>query len=276
MNTTVFTTVINASAAKVWLVLWSDVTYRRWTSVFSESSHAVSDWNEGSKIQFLDGQGRGMHGVIEKKVQPSIMVFRHIGEIKDGQETVSDWGGAHESYFLTEENGQTTLRAELEMTEEFKSYFEKTFPLALQKVKEISEQPVELSIEARVQADPAKVWEYWTNPAHITQWNFAIDTWHCPAATNDLRVGGSFSSRMEAKDGSFGFDFGGIYSEVLPQEKIAYTMGDGRRCAVHFRPDNGGTAISSRFDAEEENSFDMQQMGWQAILNNFKAYTEAH
>lgn len=131
-----------------------------------------------------------------------------------------------------------------------------------------------ITIEALVKADPKKVWKYWTEPNHITQWNFASPDWQCPRASNDLRVGGTYSARMEAKDGSFGFDFDAIYDEVQTEKKITYTMGDGRKATTTFEPANGGTKVMTIFDAENTHPIEMQKDGWQAILNNFKTHTE--
>jgi uncharacterized protein YndB with AHSA1/START domain len=121
-----------------------------------------------------------------------------------------------------------------------------------------------------------KVWEYWTNPDHITKWNQASEDWHTPWAKNDIRTGGAFSARMEAKDGSYGFEFAGVYDEVRPQEYIEYRMEDGRKVTVEFIKENGGTRLVERFEAEQTNSIEMQQGGWQAILDSFKNYTEKH
>lgn len=136
-------------------------------------------------------------------------------------------------------------------------------------------QATVITVEATVHAPVATVWESWTNPAHITKWNNASDDWHTPWSKNDLRVGGSFSSRMEAKDGSFGFEFGGVYDAVTTNELIAYTMADGRKVMVEFSAEGDATKVVEHFDAENENPVDMQQMGWQAILDNFKKYTES-
>lgn len=125
-------------------------------------------------------------------------------------------------------------------------------------------------------ASVEKVWFLWTLPEHITQWNNASPDWHTPRAENDLRAGGKFLSRMEAKDGSFGFDFWGIYDEVKTNELIAYTMGDGRKAEVHFTSKGNETQIITSFEAEEENSEELQKAGWQAILDNFKNYTETN
>ncbi len=136
--------------------------------------------------------------------------------------------------------------------------------------------PTIITVETTVNAPLDTVWNFWTTPEHIMQWNSASDDWHTPSATNDLREGGSFTARMEAKDGSMGFDFGGTYTKVLGQKQIDYTIGDGRKVSVMFEEKDGGTHITESFDAESENPVEMQRGGWQSILENFKKYTEAH
>ena len=131
-----------------------------------------------------------------------------------------------------------------------------------------------ITVSATVNAQAEKVWNYWTAPGHITQWNNASPDWHTPHAENDLRIGGKFSSRMEAKDGSMGFDFWGIYNEIKLHELIAYTMGDGRRAKIIFEADGNQTKITETFEAETENSIELQRGGWQAILDSFKKYAE--
>ena len=131
-----------------------------------------------------------------------------------------------------------------------------------------------ITIETTIKAPVEKVWQLWSQPEHIKQWSFASDDWHTPSAENDLKVGGKFSSRMEAKDGSFGFDFGGIYDVVTPNEYIAYTLGDDRKVNVVFTEEDGETKVVQTFEAESENPVEMQRMGWQAILDNFKKYVE--
>jgi uncharacterized protein YndB with AHSA1/START domain len=133
-----------------------------------------------------------------------------------------------------------------------------------------------ITVENLVNAPVSKVWNYWTSPDHITKWNFASDDWHSPWAENDLRPGGSFSARMEAKDGSFGFDFSGVYDEVKNHEFIEYTLGDGRRVKINFTAQGNATKVVESFDAETENSIELQKGGWQAILDNFKKYTESN
>ena len=135
--------------------------------------------------------------------------------------------------------------------------------------------PVTITVETVVHSPVEKVWEYWTEPEHIKQWNNASDDWHTPFAENDLKVGGKFVSRMEAKDGSFGFDFSGVYDEVSVNESIAYTIGDGRKVKIVFIRQENDTRIIESFEAEETNTIEMQQAGWQAILDNFKKYAES-
>lgn len=132
-----------------------------------------------------------------------------------------------------------------------------------------------ITIEATVNAPIETVWHYWTEPEHIKQWNSASEDWHTTTAVNDLRVGGKFLSRMEAKDGSFGFDFSGIYDEVVQYETIAYTLGDERRVRITFSKDDNNTKIIEAFDAEDTNSMEMQKNGWQSILDHFKRYVES-
>jgi uncharacterized protein YndB with AHSA1/START domain len=133
-----------------------------------------------------------------------------------------------------------------------------------------------LNIEATINAPVAKVWEYYNDPERITAWNSASDDWHTPSSRNDLRVGGSFSHRMEARDGSQGFDFEGTYDKVVEPEKIAYTMTDGRQVTVDFEDLGGSTRVAAAFDPDNEYPLDFQQQGWQAILDGFKKYTEAN
>jgi uncharacterized protein YndB with AHSA1/START domain len=137
-------------------------------------------------------------------------------------------------------------------------------------------EKTKIKIEAVISADAKKVWDYSSKPEHITKWNFASDDWHCPKAENDLRVGGKLKSRMEAKDGSFGFDFEAVYDEVIDGKKIAFTIADGRKVKTDFENLNGKTKVTTTFDAESENPVEMQRAGWQAILDNFKKYVESN
>lgn len=127
---------------------------------------------------------------------------------------------------------------------------------------------MKISVQITVNAPLEKVWDAYTNPDHIVHWNFASDDWHCPHAEVDLRVGGSFSSRMEAKDGAMGFDFAGVYTEIESMKHLQYRFGD-RFADVDFRESAGEVKVVVTFDPETENSFELQESGWRAILNNF-------
>lgn len=133
-----------------------------------------------------------------------------------------------------------------------------------------------ITIQAQIIAPIEKVWKYWTAPEHITQWNFADPSWQCPWAENDLQPGGVYKARMEAKDGSFGFEFEAVYDEVKFPSTIVYTMGDSRKASTELVEQQGGTKVTTFFDAEGENPIELQRAGWQAILDNFKHYTETH
>jgi len=133
-----------------------------------------------------------------------------------------------------------------------------------------------ITVEATINAPVNRVWKFWTLPEHIIHWNNANEDWHTPRAENDFRVGGSFLSRMEAKDGSFGFDFAGAYNEIKTDELIIYTIFDGRKVHISFASVGNSTTIIESFEAESENSIELQKSGWQSILNNFKHYVESN
>ncbi|WP_257667228.1 SRPBCC family protein [Parapedobacter tibetensis] len=133
-----------------------------------------------------------------------------------------------------------------------------------------------ITVAATVKAPVEKVWKLWTTPEDIIQWNSPSDDWHTPRAENDLRVGGKFLSRMEAKDGSFGFDFAGMYDEVITNKRIVYTLEDGRKAEIDFKGQGDETEVVTTFDPENENPIEMQRGGWQAITDNFKKYAEAN
>jgi uncharacterized protein YndB with AHSA1/START domain len=142
-----FSVDIDAPRERVWAVLWDDRTYRDWTGAFSQGSYAVSDWKEGSKVQFLDPSGSGMSAVIEKKVPNERMTFRHLAEIKEGKEQPpASWSGAREDYTLQDNGRGTTLTVDLDTVDEYKQMFEQAFPKALQRVKELAaRQPAEIA-----------------------------------------------------------------------------------------------------------------------------------
>lgn len=132
-----------------------------------------------------------------------------------------------------------------------------------------------ITVETIVNVPLAKAWAVWNEPEHIKQWAFASTDWHAPYAENDIRTGGKFKTTMAAKDGSFSFDFEGIYSAVKPEELIEYGMADGRQVKISFSVQGDQTKVEETFDPETENPIDMQRAGWQAILDNYKKHAES-
>ncbi|CAN5850344.1 SRPBCC family protein [soil metagenome] len=137
----------------------------------------------------------------------------------------------------------------------------------------MADNPI-ITIETNINVPVEKVWKYWTTPEDIHQWNNASTDWHTTHAENDLRIGGKFMSRMEAKDGSMGFNFGGTYDDLKVNEYLAYTLVDGRKVIIRFNASGNKTKITETFDAEMENSIELQRSGWQSILDNFRHYAE--
>ena len=133
---------------------------------------------------------------------------------------------------------------------------------------------MKITVETLVKADLNTAWTAWNNPEDIKQWNAASEDWHTTDSAVDLREGGQFSSRMAAKDGSFGFDFAGTYTRIVPQQLIEYSMADGRTVQVEFTAAAGGVRVRETFDAESQNSPELQRQGWQAILDNFARHVE--
>ena len=129
-------------------------------------------------------------------------------------------------------------------------------------------------VEIFVNKDMEKVWNYWTYPEHIVNWYFATDSWHCPSVINNLRVDGDFLFKMEAKDGSTGFDFTGTYKEIVKHKKIKYILTDGRKVEIEFKEKDGGVHIIQAFEPESTSDIKLQEQGWQSILDNFKTYAE--
>ena len=133
---------------------------------------------------------------------------------------------------------------------------------------------MKIKIENTINAPIEKVWEAYTEPQHIINWNFASDDWCCPTAETDLKAGGKYRARMEAKDGSFGFNFEAVFDEIQPEKKLVYTIADGRKMSTSFQSEKEKTHVITEFEAENHNPAEMQRDGWQAILDNFKKYME--
>ena len=269
---------IKANTKTVWYALWDYDKYPRWTCEFCEGSYAESksNWKKGTKIHFLETYGSGVYSIIEEKIDYQEMSFRHIGEIKNFKEQPLDtktelWSGCIEKYILQENNGITTLSVFIDTLDEFASFFEEKMPKALLKVKQLSENMTITVYMAVLVVKPA-VWDIFTDTEHIMRWHHTNDNWHTTRATNDLRVGGKFLYRMEAKDGSLGFDFEGTYTEVKKYKTIAYVMPDKRTVTVDFSVKYNKTFVTETFQPESENPLDLQRDERQAILDNFLMY----
>ena len=133
---------------------------------------------------------------------------------------------------------------------------------------------MKITVNAIINCQIIKAWQFFNEPQHITKWNQAADTWHCPASENDLKLGGKFKHTMSAKDNSFSFDLEGVYTHVDLYKQIDYVLADNRKVSVLFKEENNQTTVTEIFESENENHIELQQQGWQAILNNFKNYTE--
>lgn len=131
-----------------------------------------------------------------------------------------------------------------------------------------------ITVQTTIAAKKDRVWDFYTDPKHIIHWNFADPSWHCPSAENNMQIGGQYRTRMEAKDGSFGFDFDAIYTEVIQGELLSYEFG-GRSATILFKTLTDKTEVEITFEPEAENALEMQKTGWQALLNNFKKYAES-
>lgn len=281
MITKTFAIDISAPQNIVWRALWEDRFYRDWTSLFAEGSYAEGEWKQGGEIRFLTPEGSGMYSVAENFDEPHEISFRHLGEIKDNEKLPAwpaDQQGT-ESYYLSGSDNMTRVSVEMEMPDnpEYTCFFEDVFPKALSRLKELaeSEDARKVTIETTVNSGAETVWKAWTDPEHIKHWNTASDDWHTPSAENDPRPGGRFSYRMEARDGSAGFDFAGTYEEVRQEEYMSFRFDDGRRVSVVFAAvPGGGTKITESFEIEEKYGVAFQRAGWQAILDNFKSHVE--
>ncbi len=276
MQTLSFSIQINAAPETVWFVLWNDELYKKWTAAFTKGSYAVSTWQPGSRIHFLAPGGLGMYADIVEMKAPHSMRFKHLGEINHFEELPPppDWTDAIEAYLLEVNDDGTTLQVNVDTLEAYAGPFGKMFPKALALVKTYSEN-FQIHISSHIMADIETVWNSYTQPAHIKKWNQASDDWHTPHAETDLQVGGQFTQRMEAKDGSMGFDFKGVFDVVVPFTRLAYHMEGGRKVSLSFTETETGTLVEQAFDPEFENSFELQYAGWNAIMESFRMYTES-
>ncbi len=281
-----FSIKINAPVESVWHTMLDDKTYRAWTAEFHEGSYYIGDWSVGSKMLFValteTGGISGMVSRIEANRQYEFISIEHLGFIENGKEdttseVVKAWQGAHENYTFKQVDGTTEVIVDIDVNDEFKEMFKDMWPRALVKLKSVAETTIKnqlITVSVVVHASIEKVWDMFTKPEHTTRWVFASDDWEAPFAENDLRVGGKFVTTMSAKDGSSKFNFKGIYSSVKQYEYFEYNIEGGRYVKVSFEKVDDGVKITEDFEPETENSHELQQSGWQAILENFRKYVE--
>jgi len=279
---------IQASPQIVWDAVTNVEKYRAWTKAFHEGSYFEGSWEKGSSIRFLainaKGEKEGMLSEIAESQYPNFISIKHLGLIQNGVDdttsnAVKEWAPSLENYTITaNENSGSSFVMEMDVIDAYYDMFAELWPKALHLLKEVCEQlytqPPSITVTTTIAATKEKVWEHYTNPIQVMQWNFASAEWHCPKATNELVVGGNFCYTMAAKDGSMSFDFIGTFTAIETYKTIAITLADGRKMHLEFSESSGQTLIIETFEAEGINSLVLQQMGWQAILNNFKQQVE--
>jgi uncharacterized protein YndB with AHSA1/START domain len=281
--------VIEASRETVWAAIINDQKYRLWTAAFEPTSHFVGGWQQGESIKFLmkdeQGQLKGMLAEIASSEHLRRISIHMLG-LTDGDSVDFDsdeakkWVPSYENYELEAISpNMTRFCVDADVNEAFFDHMTDAWTKALNKLKEVCEQNlapfISIAITTEVQASMDKVWRCWTDPACIKKWNHALDSWHCPAASNDLSVGGRYVYTMASTDGKMSFDFSGTYTEVVQHERITSQLDDGRMVWVSFESVGPNSIkVMEKFEAENENALELQRNGWQAILDNFKRVAE--
>jgi uncharacterized protein YndB with AHSA1/START domain len=278
-------TSINAPVQKVWNAVVTKELYEQWTAAFMPGSTFEGKWEQGAEMRFLGPSNTeardGMFSMIAEVRKHGFISIKHLGMITNGvvdttSPAVKEWTPSFENYTFKATPTGTEFILDMDAPDAFYDMFMDMWPRALERLKEVVETGKSSWIDTStlITAPLEKVWEYYTKPEHITNWAFASDNWEAPAAENDLRVGGRFKTVMAAKDKSAQFDFTGSYTAVKPHELLKYTLDDGRKVIVSFSPAGPHVQVAVAFQAESENSRELQQTGWQAILENFKKYVE--
>ena len=271
---------INASKQRVWNAITNLSQYKIWTEAFTPGSYFEGNWQQGEKMKFLAKDKENISGltsVISENRLFEFISIKYLGLVKNGMEDFTSeeakkWTPCFENYTLLEKDFEITeFVVDMEVADGFEEEMEKMWQKGMLSLKEISEKPFEkISIQVSVNKPVEAVWECYTNPENIKKWNFASPNWHCPKAENDLKIGGRFSYTIAAKDESFSFDFSGTYTKIENYKLIEYILDDGRKVQTIFEEKEGKIKVITNFEAEAENSLEMQKQGWQAILDNFK------
>lgn len=281
--------VIAAPRHVVWAAIINDKKYRIWTQAFGPESHFVGGWQKGETIRFIgatdEGEQMGMMAEIAASDHLRHISIHILGLVKGLQvdydsEEARQWAPAYEKYYLEPVTDQVTkFTVDVDTNDAFHEEFIELWEAALQKLKDVCEKNLapfaSITVTTDVQAPLEQVWARWTSAESVKKWNHASDDWHCPAASNDLRPGGRYVYTMAARDGSASFDFSGTYIDVIEGQSITSQLDDGRMLKVTFTatgPDS--THVTETFEAENENTLELQRSGWQAILDNFRIEAE--
>ncbi len=282
---------IQATRETVWAAIISDKKYRLWNEDFQKGSYFEGSWQKGDRIRFLSKNENGVpSGVISEIASSEHLQFisiLHLGLITKGLEDMTSeeaklWTPGFENYHLEAlAENVTRFSVETDVDDRYYTFFQEAWKAALDSLKKVCEENLapfaSITVETVVEAPVEKVWIYWTEPEYILKWAFASAEWYCPKSINDLRVGGHYATTMASKDGQMAFDLGGTYTEVVPLIRIVSQLDDGRMVWTSFEViEPNLTKVIETFEAEDENTLDLQRNGWQAILNNFKLAVESH
>lgn len=275
MRTLTFSIDILASTEHVWNTMLNQASYKEWTAAFAPGCSYEGSWEQGTKMRFLGPNGSGMFSEVAENRPYAHLSVRHIGYDENGKK-VTFTPALYEKYTFTVAELGTRLQVDLDVLPEFEVDMTEAWPKALAQLKEICQRPgPAVEVTSVISAPLAHVWQCWIEPKHITGWAFASPDWAVGNVENDVRAGGRFLTNMHAKDGSAGFDFTGTYTVVEPQQRLIYRTDDSRVVEVTFAREGNGTRVTERFETERVYPPEMQQAGWQSILDNFRTYTES-
>jgi uncharacterized protein YndB with AHSA1/START domain len=265
---------IAAPPATVWFALWNDQQYRQWTKVFDSSSYAVSTWQLGAPIQFLTADGQGLYAEIAELEEAQRISFKYLGTIDNFEEKPAPAGQPllHDRYELeATATGGTLVKVWVQGQWLDESNMRHLFGQALAALQQQAEQ-LRIQVQTSVDCTAGHAWHCFTTPEFIVQWNFASPDWHCPSASADVQPGGQLRTRMEARDGSVGFELVATYTHVQPPEELHYQLADGRMVWVRFAPQaDGSTLVTQQFEPENIHPPELQYAGWQSILDNYRS-----
>jgi len=268
----------NTTPQWLWEMIVDVDHYRYWTTAFSQGSTFIGDWSQGSRIRFvMDDETGNFSGMISEVVVndwPTIISVKHIGLVMNGiEDTESEqakfWTPAYENFTLRPEGlDQCWFIMTQDIPESVEAEFIENWKLIEERLKSIELTTYPITIQSTSTLSSEQLWERLTQSELVKKWNFASEDWHCPKAENDLRIGGEFHYEMAAKDESMSFDFWGIYTLIEKNRSLHFTLGDHRKVSIELHDKPYGCLVIERFEPEKENSFHLQRLGWQAILNN--------